>query len=200
MFVHYGNTLPTFHSEVDLPRGHAPFVAGDALVPASLTGAHGGQLQRQVVQDVDLWTQAGVTASSQPGEVESNGADDATAEDGSRARRGRHVALDGDSWRGLWGTVVVGGGGQQGRRERHKKTYQTCVYHYTDGASSSKTLYTSHINTHTHTLSACLHLFAFCAQPTTPQSSSARFLFSATCRYGNDGSRQKRELRGRILL
>lgn len=94
MFVNYWNTLPTLHSEVDLLRGRASFVGGDALVPAGLTGAHGGQLQGQVVQDVDLWTQAGVSASSQPGEVESNGADDVTAEDGSRARRGRHVPLD----------------------------------------------------------------------------------------------------------
>lgn len=94
VFVYYWNDLPTLYSEVDLLRGRASFVGGDTLVPASLIGAHGGQLQRQVVQDVDLWTQAGVTASSQPGEIESNGADDVTAEDSSRARRGRHVPLN----------------------------------------------------------------------------------------------------------
>lgn len=89
------------YSQVDLPRGHASFVHGDALVPAGLIRGHGQQLQRQVVQDVHLWTQAGVAASSQPGQVETDRADHAAGEDGARARRRRHVPLDRDGWRRL---------------------------------------------------------------------------------------------------
>lgn len=97
----FQRNCPTLHSQVDLPRGHASFVHGDALVPAGLIRGHGRQLQRQVVQDVHLWTQAGVPASSQPGQVEADRAGDAAAENGARARRRRHVPLDRDGRRRL---------------------------------------------------------------------------------------------------
>lgn len=58
-------------------------------------------MQREVGHDVHPRVQAGVVASSQPGEVEVDRADDVAGEDGAGAGRGGYVTLDGDGWRRL---------------------------------------------------------------------------------------------------
>lgn len=101
-------------------------------------------MQGQVVQDVHLWTQASVAASSQPGEVEADSADDVTGENSSRAWRRGHVPLDRDGWRWFW---EMTGKSQKDFPRLACITY--CNMIIIDGASSSKTLYRSHISIHT---------------------------------------------------
>lgn len=101
--VTYGHALFTFYGEVDSLRRHSSFIHGDALVPAGLIRAHRGHLERQVGQHVHSRIHTGVVASSQPGEVEVDGADNVACEDGAGARGHRDVSLHCDGRRGLCG-------------------------------------------------------------------------------------------------
>lgn len=99
----YGHALFTFYGEVDSLRRRSSFIHGNALVPAGLIRAHRGQLKRQVGQHVHSRIGAGVVASSQPGEVKVDGADNVAREDGAGAGGHRDVPLHRDGWRRLCG-------------------------------------------------------------------------------------------------
>lgn len=47
------------------------------------------------------WVQTGIMTSSQPGEVEVDGANNVAGEDSTGARGDGYVTLNGDSWRRL---------------------------------------------------------------------------------------------------
>lgn len=102
------HTLLTLYSEVEPLCSHPSLIYSVTFVPARMIRGYGGHLQRKVGEDVHAWVQTGVLASSQPGEVEADGANDVASEDGPGARGGSYVTLDCDGWRGLCVSVRAG--------------------------------------------------------------------------------------------
>ena len=95
------HTRLTLHSEVDSLCRHPSFVYSNALVPARMIRGHRRHLKREVGQNLYPWVQSGIVASSQPGEVEVDSADDVAGEDSTGARRHSYITLDCDGWRRL---------------------------------------------------------------------------------------------------
>lgn len=89
----------TFHGEEDSLCRHSSFVDGDALIPAGLIWADGGQLEGKVAQHPNPGIQAGIVTVSQPGEVEVDGADDVAREYSAGAGGHRDVTPDCDGRR-----------------------------------------------------------------------------------------------------